>query len=599
MDVIVISTNDAFIVGNRFFMMRLFHVFVVFVTLLSPLALSAEESENAVIVFDASGSMWGRVEGDKPKIQVAREVMGNVLDGWVENINLGIIAYGHREKGNCNDIEVIAPIDSFDKDSLLKKINALNPKGKTPISASLQKAADELRYKEEVATIILISDGEETCSADPCVVAKQLEEEGINFTTHVIGFDIENNDQAASQLKCIAENTGGQFHRAEDAGELKVAIEEAAKKLEEEANNRKEEAKRKAEEEAKRKAEEEAKRKAEEEAKRKAEEEAKRKAEEEAKRKAEEEAKRKAEEEAKRKAEEEAKKEACRRDLKTDEKEYSDGRGGAVYFPHGDQSFVDEVVSFSKGEPGAEEKESDPEAVLGAPDHAGKTGYLTLGCEGTVTFAFKDNALIDIEGYDLHVFEVGPDVEPTRLEISKNGEEWVDIGKISGGKAEIDINEYVEPDDVFKFVRLTDLKSRCGGRTPGADIDAIGAIGSCLIGGKSVEKDNAVVIREDSESEKPDRCNEFSSDCNQCNKQEGCGYCFETQTCMNAESANQCTGLFSDDRLTCKECIVDTCRDCVRLAHCGWNENEKKCLNHFLYEKAGLLTGIGSVKKCK
>src|SRR5207247_2910316 len=80
----------------------------------------------------------------------------------------------------------------------------------------------------------------------------------------------------------------------------------------------------------------------------------------------------------------------------------------------------------------------------------------------------------------LYGFEVGPDIEPTDLAISRDGQEWIRVGKISGGTAAIDIASYVKPGDVFHYVRLTDLKSACSGRWPGADIDAVGAIGSAL-----------------------------------------------------------------------------------------------------------------------
>jgi hypothetical protein len=182
-----------------------------------------QAKDSAVIVFDASGSMWGQIKG-KAKIEIAREVMGTLVKDWNEDIELGLMAYGHREKGNCNDIEMLQTISTVDSDKMLKIINKIIPKGKTPIGQSLRQAAETLRYTEDPATVILISDGEETCNADPCVISKELEAKGINFTTHVIGFDIKRNKKALKQLKCIAKNTGGEFYQAEDAPSLKKAL---------------------------------------------------------------------------------------------------------------------------------------------------------------------------------------------------------------------------------------------------------------------------------------------------------------------------------------------------------------------------------------
>ena len=199
---------------------RLILLFLVFLSINSPIA---HAKDNAVIVFDASGSMWGKIKG-KAKIEIAREVMGTLVKDWNEDIELGLMAYGHRKKGNCNDIEMLQAIGAVDSDKMLTIINKIVPKGKTPISQSLRQAAETLRYTEDPATIILISDGEETCNADPCVVSKELEAKGINFTTHVIGFDIKKNKKALKQLKCIAKNTGGKFYQAEDALGLKKAL---------------------------------------------------------------------------------------------------------------------------------------------------------------------------------------------------------------------------------------------------------------------------------------------------------------------------------------------------------------------------------------
>jgi OOP family OmpA-OmpF porin len=163
--------------------------------------------------------------------------------------------------------------------------------------------------------------------------------------------------------------------------------------------------------------------------------------------------------------------------------DYPDGHGGTVHFPLGDLSFADEVVSFNSGNPeAANARDRDPKQALGVPNYDQKndSNYTTLGCGGVLTLRFVDNALVDIPGPDIYVFEIGPQVEPTNLSISEDGTNWIEIGKISGGRADVDIHEFVKPGQVFHYVRLTDLKSACGGSWPGADIDAVGAIGSIL-----------------------------------------------------------------------------------------------------------------------
>lgn len=164
----------------------------------------------------------------------------------------------------------------------------------------------------------------------------------------------------------------------------------------------------------------------------------------------------------------------------TSGKEYPDGEGGTVYLPLGDASFADAVVSNHPGDKAPPGIQGTAEYALGTPDYTKPSapGFLSLGCDGSVVLQFSDNILIDVEGPDLYVFEVGPAVEPTVLAISHDGKEWIEVGKIEGARADVDIAPYVEENDVFNYVRLTNAGNSCGGKTPGADIDAVAAVGS-------------------------------------------------------------------------------------------------------------------------
>ncbi len=98
----------------------------------------------------------------------------------------------------------------------------MSPKGKTPISDAVRQAAESLRYTEEKATVILITDGLETCDADPCAVASELEKAGVDFTAHVVGFGLSSEE--GKQVACLAENTGGKYISAGNAAALGEAL---------------------------------------------------------------------------------------------------------------------------------------------------------------------------------------------------------------------------------------------------------------------------------------------------------------------------------------------------------------------------------------
>ncbi len=182
----------------------------------------------AMIIFDASGSMWGQIDGVN-KIVIARDALKSVVQKWNPKVELGLTVYGHRVKGDCNDIQTILPIAKVNKKQMIDTVFAIQPKGMTPIAKSLRQVANSLRQYEEQTTIILISDGRESCEEDPCVTAKQLKAEGINFVAHVVGFNVDASTD--KQLACVAKATGGEYFSAKNAVALNKAIKVIAKKV--------------------------------------------------------------------------------------------------------------------------------------------------------------------------------------------------------------------------------------------------------------------------------------------------------------------------------------------------------------------------------
>lgn len=182
-----------------------------------------------MMILDASRSMWGRVDG-RPKVSIAREVIQKLMGEWNPDVALGLMAYGHRRSGDCEDIEVLVPVNLGTAERVNKLVQGIIPEGRTPLSQSLIEAAEALKYRTEKANLILVTDGLETCGKNPCEVARKLKKEGINFTAHVIGYDL--NDAESSQLSCIAKSTGGLHLKASSAEQLKDAFDKVIKEVE-------------------------------------------------------------------------------------------------------------------------------------------------------------------------------------------------------------------------------------------------------------------------------------------------------------------------------------------------------------------------------
>lgn len=181
----------------------------------------AQDDRGTMIVLDGSGSMWGQIDGT-PKIEIARGAIGRMLADWPDDRSLGLMAYGHRREGDCDDIETLLSPAPLDRGAVEAALEAVTPRGKTPVGASVRSAADLVG---ENGAVIVVTDGLENCGADLCALGKELAGSVTGFNAHVIGFDVEDAD---GQLSCLAEATGGRYMPAADAASLTGALQKVS-----------------------------------------------------------------------------------------------------------------------------------------------------------------------------------------------------------------------------------------------------------------------------------------------------------------------------------------------------------------------------------
>nr|CAA6828854.1 MAG: Unknown protein [uncultured Thiotrichaceae bacterium] len=173
--------------------------------------------QSTMIILDGSNSMWGQLQGIN-KIVTARESLKTLLENAHGSIDFGLLTYGNRKKQGCTDFTLVSKPENYNQKKMLRDINKMNPRGRSPIAAALKKAAKNL--PAENAHILLVSDGEESCDGDPCAVARELRESNPNLQIDVIGF----RDEKEAQLECIAENGNGAFVVADNNERLKTLL---------------------------------------------------------------------------------------------------------------------------------------------------------------------------------------------------------------------------------------------------------------------------------------------------------------------------------------------------------------------------------------
>ena len=189
---------------------------------LSSFYLSAQSP--ILFIFDASGSMWGPLDAEY-KIDIARDVLAASIEPLPETQGLGLITYGHRKKGDCRDVELMLQLENKSKNAITNALKNIKPLGKTPLAYSARLAIDQLREKNIKATIILITDGIESCDGDLCEVVRKAKAEGIDFRMHIVGFGLKEGE--TKNLECAANAGNGQYYDASDANALSDVLNEA------------------------------------------------------------------------------------------------------------------------------------------------------------------------------------------------------------------------------------------------------------------------------------------------------------------------------------------------------------------------------------
>jgi Ca-activated chloride channel homolog len=191
-------------------------------------------SEDAMIVFDASGSMAGNVSQGiatiKPRIDEARHALATVLPRVTRYRRVGLITYGPGAYNQCNVQLKFEPTPNA-AERIMREVNSLTPAGRTPLTSAVEEAADVLDYRNKPGVIVLLTDGEETCGRSPCDLGKQLHAAAAELTVHVISYRTENyswvGESTILDTKCLAEENNGFYITAYNYQELVDAFEKA------------------------------------------------------------------------------------------------------------------------------------------------------------------------------------------------------------------------------------------------------------------------------------------------------------------------------------------------------------------------------------
>ena len=188
-------------------------------------------TEDAMIVFDASKSM-AAAAGDNTglrRIDSVRTALARVLPRVSSKRRLGLIIYGPGSRQACQNVNLALRLQLNAGERIMSLLDQLRPDGRTPLTRAVRLAAETLGYRERPATIVVLTDGEETCNAAPCALANALKAEGARTTVHVISYQIASaiGTDGVFASRCLADETGGVYAATDTVDEVSAALETA------------------------------------------------------------------------------------------------------------------------------------------------------------------------------------------------------------------------------------------------------------------------------------------------------------------------------------------------------------------------------------
>ncbi|MDV5165730.1 MAG: VWA domain-containing protein [Candidatus Scalindua sp.] len=182
-----------------------------------------EAKSHLLFIFDSSKSMNDLIDDKETKLEAAKKALSDFVAILPADLSVGLEVYGHRETEECEDIEIVVPVGKLDVAEMQKEINSLQAFGATPVAAALEKGAAAMTSLKGKKTIVLISDGVDTCNGDPVSAAKHIREEmGIDVIVQVAGLGVD--ESAKEQLKETASAGGGNYYAADNAQQLEISL---------------------------------------------------------------------------------------------------------------------------------------------------------------------------------------------------------------------------------------------------------------------------------------------------------------------------------------------------------------------------------------
>ncbi len=157
----------------------------------------------------AGNAALERFKREPKRITVAKRAALGVVQRLPSDLNTGLVLV--EQCPNARSMGMYGP---GQRGALLGQIQGIEPRGGTPLADGIEKGGALVDGVTKDSTIVIISDGVESCGRDPCAVAAALKRAKPRLKINVV--DITGTGAG----NCAAQITGGRVFTARNAAEV-------------------------------------------------------------------------------------------------------------------------------------------------------------------------------------------------------------------------------------------------------------------------------------------------------------------------------------------------------------------------------------------
>jgi hypothetical protein len=151
------------------------------------------------------------------RLTAAKAAVNRLVSTLPTDIDVGLVVFG-----NCQGADNHKFFTPADRPRLASLLDGIKPMEGTPLARGIERAGNVVDGRTVPATLVVVTDGEDSCGGDPCAAARALKAAKPLVTINVVDVN------GLGEGRCMAEATGGKVLPMKSAAELPELIRKAS-----------------------------------------------------------------------------------------------------------------------------------------------------------------------------------------------------------------------------------------------------------------------------------------------------------------------------------------------------------------------------------